>query len=69
MKVYAVVSLDKAEGVLNDCSLYAHREDAIRELEEIMLDIDHPVPWYDGEYLVGVTSDDWAVQIYEREIQ
>lgn len=73
MKVYVVVSMDKAEHVLNDCSVYENREDAVSEMEKILPEINYPTCGYetldDGtESLCLLWCDDWEVQLFEREI-
>lgn len=73
MKVYVVVSMDKEEHVFNDCSAYWKREDAVAEMEKILPDMKYPICGYetldDGtQSLCLLRSDDWEVQLFEREI-
>ena len=74
MKVYVIVSMDKTEHVLNDISVYVKREDAVFELGSIAADMEYPIVGYetleDGTTSPCVLrSDDWEVQLFEREVQ
>ncbi len=71
-KVYVIVSL--SEGVFNDCTVYADKKDAVREMEQIEMEWEGThteiIENEDGIFTtVQMYDDDFEVQLIEREVK
>lgn len=71
--VYVIVSLDKAEGVINDIAVFSNKDDALDGMDEVAAEMVNATEILeeqeDGQNrCVRVFDDVFDCELYEREI-